>query len=307
MYAVRAHGPAGPIVGEQIPAPRPRPGEALVAVHAAALTAGELAWPETWPAIPGHEVSGTVTALGEGVTGVAADQPVYGLVGFDRDGGAADYVTLPAADLAPKPASTSHAGAASLALAALTAWQALVTHAQLTAGQHVLVNGAGGGVGNYAVQLAHALGARVTATAGAADAGFVAGLGADQVIDYAGPPLGQAVTGVDVVVDTAGGEALSRCWEVLRPGGVLVGVASAPDEDEARRHHARGIYFIVEPDGPQLAELTRLTDSGRLRPSIGRVFPLAEAAAAFEALEHQHIRGKVVLGVRPEPPGSEGS
>lgn len=127
VYAVRAHGPTGPIAGERIPDPRPAAGEVLVAVHAAALTAGELSWPERWPAIPGHEVSGTIAALGEGVTGVAVGQPVYGLVGFDRDGGAAEYVTVPEADLAPKPASTGRVGAASLALAALTAWQALVT------------------------------------------------------------------------------------------------------------------------------------------------------------------------------------
>lgn len=307
MYAARAQGPAGPIMGEQVPTPRPAPGEALVAVHAVAITAGELSWPERWPAIPGHEISGTVAALGEGVTGVAAGQPVYGLVGFDRNGGAADYVTLPAADLSPKPGRISHAGAASLALAALTAWQALVTHARVTAGQQVLVNGAAGGVGTCAVQLARALGARVTATASAADAEFVAGLGADEVIDYAGPPIAEAVTGVDVVVDTAGGEALSQCWDTLRPGGVLVGVATAPDEDEARRHHVRSVYFIVEPDGPQLVKLAQLVDAGQLRSSVGQEFPLAEASAAFDALEHQHIRGKVVLSVRPEPPGSEGS
>lgn len=156
VYAVRAHGPTGPIAGEQIPDPRPAPGEVLVAVHAAASTAGELSWLERWPAIPGHEVSRTIAALGEGITGVAVGQPVYGLAGFDRDGGAAEYVTVPAAYLAPKPASTGHVGAASLALAALTAWQALVTQAHLKAGRHVLVNGGAGGVGNHAVQLARA-------------------------------------------------------------------------------------------------------------------------------------------------------
>src|SRR4249920_3234643 len=160
MRAVRARGPAGPIVSEQIPAPRPAPGEVLVAVHAAALTAGELAWPQTWPAIPGHEISGVAAGLGVGVTGLAVGQRVYGLIGFDRDGGAAEYVTAPAADLAVKPTSVDHVGAASLALAALTAWQALVRHARLAAGQHVLVNGGAGGVGSYAIQVAAALGAR---------------------------------------------------------------------------------------------------------------------------------------------------
>jgi len=302
MYAVRAMGPDGPVVGQLIPAPVPGPGEVLVGVRAAGLTAGELAWPESWPAIPGHEISGVITGLGPGVTSATAGEEVYGLLRFDRDGGAAEYVTAPAADLAAKPASLDHVGAASLALAGLTAWQALVGHAQLAPGQHVLVNGSAGGVGSYAVQLAAALGAQVSATASARDAGFVAGLGASQVIDYAGPTIGQQVSDVDVVVDTVGGQAMSRCWPVLRPGGIMVCVASAPPEGEAQRHQVRAVYFIVEPDRAALSELAQLADSGRLRATVGRVFPLTDAAAAFAALEHQHIQGKVVLSGRRGPP-----
>jgi NADPH:quinone reductase-like Zn-dependent oxidoreductase len=306
MHAVSALGPAGPVVNQLIPSPDPGPGEVLVEVRAVGLTAGELAWPESWPAIPGHEVSGVVTGLGPGVTGAEDGQEVYGLIRFDRDGGAAEYVTAPAADLAVKPGSADHVGAASMALAALTAWQALVRHAHLAPGQHVLVNGGAGGVGGYAVQVAAALGARVTATASARDAGFVAGLGASQVIDYAGPPIDQQVSDVDVVVDTVGGPAMSRCWQVLRPGGIMVGVASAPSEADARRHQVRAVYFIVEPDQAALSELAKLVDSGRLRTTVGRVFPLADAAAAFHALEHQHVQGKIVLSVRPEPSSTEG-
>jgi NADPH:quinone reductase-like Zn-dependent oxidoreductase len=247
-----------------------------------------------------------VTGLGPGVIGAAPGQEVYGLIRFDRDGGAAEYVTAPAADLAAKPASVDHVGAASMALAGLTAWQALVDHAQLAPGQHVLVNGGAGGVGSYAVQLAAALGAQVSATASARDAGFVAGLGASQVIDYAGPPIGQQVSDVDVVVDTVGGRAMSRCWQALRPGGIMVGVASAPPEDEARRHQARAVYFIVEPDRAALGELGQLAEAGQLRTTVGRVFPPTDAAAAFDALEHQHIRGKIVLRMRPEPVRTEG-
>jgi NADPH:quinone reductase-like Zn-dependent oxidoreductase len=307
MYAVRALGPGGPVVNQQIPAPVPGPGEVVVEVHAAGLTAGELAWPESWPATPGHEISGVVTELGPGVTGAAAGQEVYGLIRFDRDGGAAEYVAAPAADLAAKPASVDHVGAASMALAALTAWQALVGHAQLAPGQHVLVNGGAGGVGSYAVQLGAALGGEVTATASARDARFVAGLGASQVIDYAGPPIDQQVRDVDVVVDTVGGQAMSRCWPVLRPGGIMVCVASPPPEDEAQRHQARAVYFIVEPDRAALGDLAKLADAGKLRATVGRVFPLTDAAAAFDALEHQHIRGKVVLSTRPGPPGAAGT
>jgi NADPH:quinone reductase-like Zn-dependent oxidoreductase len=296
MYAARAHGSAGPVVIEQVPVPRPAAGEVLVAVHAAALTAGELEWPEKWPAIPGHEISGTIAELGEGVTGLAVGQQAYGLIGFDREGGAAEYVTAPAADLAEKPAAVDHLGAACLALAALTAWQALVSHAHVAAGQHVLVNGGAGGVGNYAVQIAVALGARVTATASERDAAFVAALGASQVIDYSGPALDHQAPDVDVVVDTAGGAAMSQCWRVLRPGGLLIGIATAPSDAEARRHHARGLYFIVEPDRDALTRLARLADSGKLRATVGGVFELADAAMAFDALQHTH-HGKVVLKV----------
>jgi len=183
----------------------------------------------------------------------------------------------------------------------------LVRHAHLAPGQHVLVNGGAGGVGSYAIQVAAALGARVTATASVRDAGFVAGLGASQVIDYAGPPIDQQVSDVDVVVDTVGGHAMSRCWQVLRPGGIMVGVASAPSEADAQRHQARAVYFIVEPGRAALSELAKLVDSGRLRTTVGRVFPLTDAAAAFDALEHQHIQGKIVLSVRPEPRSAEGN
>src|SRR6266516_2648225 len=288
MHAVSALGPTGPVVNEQIPAPDPGPDEVLVEVHAVGLTAGELAWPESWPTIPGYEISGVVTGLGPGVTGTEDGQEVYGLIRFDRDGGAAEYVTAPAADLAVKPGGADHVGAASMALAALTAWQALVRHAHLAPGQHVLVNGGAGGVGSYAVQVA-------------------AGLGASRVIDYAGTPIDQQVSDVDVVVDTVGGQAMSWCWQVLRPGGIMVGVASAPSEADAQRHQARAVYFIVEPDRAALSELANLVDSGRLRTTVGRVLPLADAAAAFDALEHQHVQGKIVLSVRPVPRSAEGN
>jgi NADPH:quinone reductase-like Zn-dependent oxidoreductase len=306
MRAACALGPAGPVVSQEVPLPSPAPGEALVAVHAVALTAGELAWPQSWPAIPGHEISGTVAGLGESVTSLAAGQQVYGLVGFDRDGGAAEYVTLPADTLAAKPASVDHLGAASMALAALTAWQALVDRAHVVPGQHVLVTGGAGGVGSYAVQLAAALGARVTATASACDAAFVAGLGADRVIDYAAPTLRDQVGKVDVAIDTAGAQALAQTWDVIRPGGIIVGVAAdpaqaAPSPPGAQAPPARSAYFVVEPNADALATLARLADTGRLRACVGQVFPLADAAAALDALQRQHIRGKTVLSVRPEP------
>jgi NADPH:quinone reductase-like Zn-dependent oxidoreductase len=202
MHAVLAHGsdPTS-LTYETLPRPRPGPGEVLVAVHATAVTAGELTWPETWPVIPAHDVSGVAADLGEGVTDIHVGDEVYGLIGFDRPGAAAEYVAVPATDLGPKPATADHFATATLPLGGLTAWQALIDHARLEEGQHVLIHGGAGGVGTCAVQLAVHLGARVTATASAADAGFVTGLGASSVIDYTSR-FEEQVADVDVVVDT---------------------------------------------------------------------------------------------------------
>ena len=176
---------------EMVPVPDPGPGELLVEVRATAITADELTWPEKWPAIPCHDLSGVVARPGPGVTGWQPGDEAYGLVGFDRPGAAAGFVTAPAADLAPKPAAIDHVAAAAVPLGALTAWQALHEHAQLQPGQHVLVHGGAGGVGAYAVQLAAQHGARVTATASARNQAFVTGLGAGR-----GPRLHQPVRGL---------------------------------------------------------------------------------------------------------------
>jgi NADPH:quinone reductase-like Zn-dependent oxidoreductase len=178
MRAMRASGPdPASLACETIPIPEPGPGELLVEVQATAVTAGELAWPESWPAIPCHDLSGVVTAAGPGAEGWPPGAEVYGLVGFDRPGAAAEYVTAPAAELAPKPSSIDHLAAAAVPLGALTAWQALHEHARLQPGEHVLVHGGAGGVGAYAVQLAAVHGTRVTATASARDEAFALGWG----------------------------------------------------------------------------------------------------------------------------------
>jgi NADPH:quinone reductase-like Zn-dependent oxidoreductase len=293
MRAIRLGEPGGPIRLEDIPVPTPRSGEALVEVHAAALTAGERAWPRHWPATVSHEVSGVVSELAEDVSGRHVGDAVFGLVNFDLDGAAADYVSVPAADLAAKPTGLDHVGAASMTLSPLTAWQALVDHGHLEAGQHVFVNGAAGGVGSYAVQLAHALGATVTATASAEDADFVEALGADVVVDYAAPefmPEGTA----HIAIDMAGAPP----WHSLREGGIMIGIADEPSAEEARRHRVRSTFFIVDPSGWDLGELAELIDAGQLAPTASRVFDLGEAEQAFQVLDHQHTRGKVVLAVR---------
>jgi NADPH:quinone reductase-like Zn-dependent oxidoreductase len=283
MRAMRATSPdSASLTCQSIPVPDPGPGELLVEVRATAVTADELTWPETWPAIPCHDLSGVVAADGDGVTGWQPGDEVYGLVGFDRPGAAAEYVAIPAADLAPKPVAVDHVAAAALPLGALTAWQALHEHAHLKPGQHVLVHGGAGGVGAYAVQLAAAHSARVTATASARDRGFVAGLGAGQVIDYSGRFEDQ-VGDVDVVVDPVGGQTMARSWPVLRAGGILVAIAEEPGASHGGRSDVRGVFFIVRPDGSQLRELATLIDQQQLRPAVSITFELSDLAAAFHA------------------------
>jgi NADPH:quinone reductase-like Zn-dependent oxidoreductase len=311
MRAVRAHRRGGPeqLVYEMAPRPEPAPGEVLVAVHAASITADELTWDATWtdtlepggrdrtPIIPSHEMSGVVAALGPGVADVREGDEVYGLIPFTRDGAAAEYVTVPADILAAKPVTVDHDAAAAVPLAALTVWQALVDHASLRAGQHVLIHGAAGGVGSFAVQIAADLGARITATAGGHDRDFVTSLGAHQVIDYANERFEDLVDRVDVVFDVVGGETQTRSWSVLRPGGVLVSVFAPPDPRQAAAHEARGVFFIVEPNRVQLETIARLVDAGRLIPAVDRIVPLADTRAAYEALRTEHRRGKVVIHV----------
>ncbi|MGX1549481.1 NADP-dependent oxidoreductase [Streptomyces adustus] len=316
MRAVRGHRRGGPeqLVHETAPRPEPGPGDVVVAVRAASITTGELAWDATWtdsfdgsgrdrtPIVPAHEVSGVVVELGAGVTAPAVGAEVYGLIPFLRDGAAAEYVAVPAGVLAAKPDGLDHRRAAAVPLAALTAWQGLVDQAHLEPGQHVLVHGGAGGVGSFAVQIAAALGATVTATASARDTGFVADLGARHVIDYAAGRFDDQVADVDVVFDTVGGATQTRSWGVLRPGGVLVSIVAPPDPGAAEDPGTRGVFFVVEPDRDGLDSISELITSGRLRPQIDRVVPLAQTRAAYEALEKEHRRGKVVIHVADGEP-----
>ena len=235
---------------------------------ATAITSGELDWPESWPAIPCHDLSGVVAATGPAAADWQPGDEVYGLVGFDRPGAAAEYVTAPAADLAAKPDGVDHLAAAAVPLGGLTAWQALHQHAQLQPGQHVLVHGGAGGVGAYAVQLAALYGARVTATASARDLDFVAGLGARDVLDYSGR-FEDHVRDVDVVIDPVGGTTTARSWPTLRSGGILVAIAAEPDPGQGGRGDVRSVFFVVAPDGGQLRELAGLI--GKRTAAPGRL------------------------------------
>jgi NADPH:quinone reductase-like Zn-dependent oxidoreductase len=309
MNAIRIHEVGGPerMVFERAPRPRLASGDALVEVYAAALTPAELTWKETWadhsgksrlPIIPSHELSGVVAALGEGVADFKPGEAVYGLTDFSRDGAAAEFVAVRAADLAPKPRSIGHLHAAAMPLSALTAWQALFDRGGLAAGQRVLIHGAAGGVGSFAVQLARAKGAEVIAVASGRHRDFLQGLGANKVVDYETARFEDVAHGVDLVLDTVGGEALKRSWAVLKPGATLVSVAEPPPERDAARAGARGIFFIVEPNRAELSELARLTDAGQLQTFVSGVFELSRAREAYETLLRGHLRGKIVLRVK---------
>ena len=299
MRAVRLRRRGGPeaLALEPIATPSPRVGEALVRVHAAAITRDELEWPvDRLPAIPSYELSGVVAALGQGVDSVAIGEPVYALIGFDRDGAAADYTAVPAALLAPKPRTLGHIESAAVPLAALSAWQGLFDHGGLREGQRVLIHGAAGGVGQFATQLARRRGAHVLGTASRPDHDLARGFGADEVLDGAVAGLAGAVEPVDLVFDTVGGERLEHSPTIVRDGGRIVSVAEEPSE-RVSRAPIEARYFVVEPDSAELVEIGRMIDRGELRVAIDSVFPLEDARAAFERSLATGKRGKVVLRV----------
>ena len=289
MRVVLLRAPGGPeqlAIGEA-DRPRPGPAEALVRVHAAAITRGELEWPvDRLPAIPSYELSGVVEEVGTGVSGVAVGDEVFALTPFDRDGIAADYTALPADLLVAKPRALGHAESASIPLPALSAWQGLFDHARLAASERVLIHGAAGGVGGFAVQLARACGAHVIGAASAANLEAVRELGAHETVDAA-TGLEDAVAPVDVVFDTTGGERLRRSPALLRAGGRLVSVAEDPPDG--------GVYFTVEPNPDQLSSIARLVDRVEVLPAPVEVFPLMSAREAFARSLEPGRRGKVVL------------
>jgi NADPH:quinone reductase-like Zn-dependent oxidoreductase len=273
MKAIRMHRQGGPemLACDDAPMPALQPGDALVRVIATSITKTELTWDETYtdcdgrpriPTIPGHEFAGIVDALASEAAEVGVGDDVYALSSFCRNGSAAEFVAIRAADLAPKPHSLSFEQAAAVPLAGLTAWQALFDHAQIEKGERVLIHGAAGGVGTYAVQLASWKGAEVIATASDKDDNFVGELGASEVIDYTHERFEEKVKDVDVVLDTIGGETQQRSWSVLRRGGILISIVSPVAAEKAASLGGRGAFFIVKPDRMQLIQLGQLIDKG---------------------------------------------
>src|ERR1700754_2922062 len=286
MMALRGHTRGGPevLVYESAPRPTPGDGEVLVAVHAAAITFDELTWPETWasdgvdrtPVIPSHEFSGVVAEVGDGVTGLSAGDEVYGLVPFDRDGAAAEYVSVPATSVAARPRTVSHVVAAAAALPALTAWEALVDHAVVQPGQRVLVHGSAGGVGSFVTQLATALGASVTGTVHTPDVDHVLSLGAERVINTDQESL-DAETGVfDTVIDAVGRDVPEALFAALRRGGRLITLQEPPSEELADKYGVTTLFFIVRAERDRLARVADVIDSGQLKVSVAATFSLTD-------------------------------
>jgi len=293
-----------PMLAEaDVPVPAPRDGEVLIRVHAAGVTPTELLWSPTTQnkdgsprnrAIPGHEFSGVVAALGKEIKDFSIGDEVFGMNDWFVDGATADYCTAPATSLAHKPKCLTHAEAAAVPIGALTAWQGLNDHAKLQAWERILVHGGAGAVGTFCIQLARHRGAKVIATASTRNVGFVSRIGADQVIDYAMDAFDRIVRGVDVVFDTVGGETLRRSWSVLKPGGRLVTVAA--DSENTNDAREKKAFFIVEPNHKQLTEIGEMLESGQLRVFVDEEVPFSSAAAAYNRETKRSLGyGKTVI------------
>jgi NADPH:quinone reductase-like Zn-dependent oxidoreductase len=304
MKAIRTHQPSGidGLVFEEAPDPRPMFCEVLVKVAACGITHNELDWP-VWTCraghqrasvIPGHEVSGVVAALGYGTAGIAVGDEVFGLTDQLRDGAAAEYVAVEARNLAPKPRTVSHVQAAAVPRAGLTAWQGLFDHGKLAKGQTVVIHGAGGAVGSMAVQLARWAGAEVIGTGRGHSRALVTELGADRFIALDADRLEDAAGQADLVFDTIGGEVLTRSPALLKPGGTLVTIKAGLQLPDSR-DDITTVLFIQESSRAQLAELAHLVDQGHLRPQVGAVYPLAQAATAYSAKAAGGIPGRIIL------------
>lgn len=295
-----------------LPPPRPSRGEVLVHVVAAGVNPVDWkiregllkdAFPHAFPLIPGWEAAGVVEELGEGTHRVRKGDRVwtYARKPVIQGGTYAEYVVVPETSCGGMPANLLFEEAAAVPLAALTAWQEL-ERAGVGKGTTVLVHAAAGGVGHFAVQLARHRGAHVVGTAGTANQEFVLAQGAEGAIDYTREDFVAATRrrfpgGVDVVLDHVGGDTLERSFAAARPGGVVVSIVTPPDPARAAAAGVRGDYVFVEPDAEQLQLFAALAERKALRPQVRKIFPLHEAAAAHEASEGGHVRGKLVLAL----------
>jgi NADPH:quinone reductase-like Zn-dependent oxidoreductase len=312
MKAIVVHEYGGPEVlkYEEVPRPEPKEDQILVRVIAAGVNpvdamirSGLFAKYEkdVFPLIPGADIAGVVEKVGSKVTKFKAGDPVFAYVSLKGGGGYAEYALATERDTAAKPKSLTYVEAAAVPIVALTAWQALVDAAKLSAGQTVLVHGGSGGVGTFAIQIAKARGAKVIATASTANQDLLRQLGADVAVDYTKQRFEDIAKDVDVVLDSVGEDTLARSYGVVRRGGFIVSLVARPDQAELDKHGIRGAALSVEPNSDELAEIGGLIDEKKIKVFVSQTFPLSNAAKAQEQVATGHTRGKIVLKVADEP------
>ncbi|MGN8543671.1 NADP-dependent oxidoreductase [Bradyrhizobium sp. 13971] len=305
-WRVNEFGPPEIMKFESVSRPEPGPSEVLIKVKAAGvgpwdswIRAGKSVLPQPLPLTLGSDLSGEIVAIGPDVAELAVGNQVYGVTNPQFVGAYAEYAVASAGMVSTKPTSLTHVEAASVPVVAVTAWQALFDHAQLEAGQTVVIQGAAGNVGSYAVQLARQAGVQTIATVSTGDISAVRDLGANIVIDHRTQRFEKEVQDADAVIDLVGGETQERSFKVLRRGGKLISAVSRPDQNLAKRHDVEAMFFLVNVTKQYLREIARLLDGGKLRTKVGAVLSLADAREAHLMLEHvrRQPKGKIVLDV----------
>jgi NADPH:quinone reductase-like Zn-dependent oxidoreductase len=312
MKAVVIHEYGGPEVlkYEDIPRREPKDDQLLIRVIAAGVNpvdgmirSGMFAKEgnRAFPIILGGDIAGVVEKVGSKVKKFKAGDPAFAYVSLDNSGGYAQYALVTEREAAPKPKSLTYVEAAAVPIVAMTAWQALVDTAKLSAGQTVLIHGGSGGVGSFAIQIAKVRGAKVIATASTANQNFLKQLGADVTIDYTKEKFEDVAKDVDVVLDSIGGDTLARSYGLLKKGGIIVSLVARPKESELQKHGIRGTGLNVEPNSEELAEIGKLIDDKKIKVTVSQTFQLSEAMKAQEQVATGHTRGKIVLKIADEP------
>jgi NADPH:quinone reductase-like Zn-dependent oxidoreductase len=291
---------------DDIPVPKPGPGEVLMRVKSAGvgpwdawIRAGKSALPQPLPLTLGADLAGVVAGTGPGVAAFQTSEAVFGVTNARFTGAYAEYAIASSSMIARIPSGMTFDNAASVPVVAATAWQALFDHARLVRGQTVLIHGAAGSVGSFAVQMAVEAGVGVIATASPGDAAALRAFGAERVLDYRVTPFWEAVTSVDAVIDLVGGEVQTRSFEVLKAGGALVSAVSPPDQLLAAHYGVTAVFFLVDVNTALLERILAMIQSCALSTSVGTILPLAAARIAHDMVEghRPHPRGKIILHV----------
>jgi len=319
-YILKECGSPENLLQTELPVPLPADDEVLIKVEAISINpvdvktrAGKALYTSLKhfdPLVLGWDISGTVTAIGKKVTGFKSGDDVFGMVNFVGHGQAyAEFVAAPASQLALKPANISHPEAAAATLAALTAWQALVHHAKLKKGDKILIHAASGGVGHYAVQMAHYPGAKVTGTSSAANKNFVLELGADEHIDYHNRKFEETTTDFDIILETIGGENFIRSLEVLSRTGTIVNLIPDPETSWndlknpestlkiARKRGLNALYFPVTSSGEDMQQIADLMQKGVLKSNVYKIYHFDELKVAHTEMEKGRTKGKIIVTI----------